>query len=99
MRHEISGLPKTGDHPARRAIPFAGASHAGETRRPPARPNGEVRCSIIFQDSGIGLRLVPRHLIGIPRHARKYAAAALASRARNSVMFVGGLSSSRVKAE
>src|ERR1700730_16165947 len=31
-RHEISGLRKTGDHPARRAIPFAGAPHAGETR-------------------------------------------------------------------
>jgi len=31
-RHEISGLRKTGDHSAHRAIPFAGASHTGETR-------------------------------------------------------------------
>src|SRR5580693_513764 len=31
-RHEIPSLRKAGDHPARRALPFAGAPHAGETR-------------------------------------------------------------------
>src|SRR4029077_7189389 len=30
--HEVSGLRKAGDHPARRALPFAGAPHPGETR-------------------------------------------------------------------
>jgi transposase len=29
---EVSGLRKAGDHPARRALPFAGAPHTGETR-------------------------------------------------------------------
>jgi transposase len=30
--HEVSGLRKAGDHPAGRALPFAGAPHPGETR-------------------------------------------------------------------
>src|SRR5271166_1806732 len=51
------------------------------------------------QLSGIGRRLVPRHLIGIPPQLRKYAAAQLASNARNSKIASGGFSSSRVRAE
>jgi hypothetical protein len=50
------------------------------------------------QLSGIGLRLVPRHLIGMPTQLRKYDAAQLASNARNSKIASGGFSSSRVNA-
>ena len=39
--------------------------------RLPAKWNGEERCSIEVQLSGIGLRLVPRHLIGMPCQERK----------------------------
>jgi hypothetical protein len=50
------------------------------------------------QFSGIGLRLVPLHLIGIPTQLRKSAAAQLASSTRNSEIIFGGFSSRRVRA-
>jgi hypothetical protein len=43
----------------------------------------------------VGLRLMPRHLIGTPTQRRKYEAAQLASSVRNSEMSSGGFPSGR----
>jgi hypothetical protein len=56
-----------------------------------------VREPIVRQGAGIGLRPVPVHFSDAGRQARKYAAALLASKARNDTMSRGGSHSSRVR--